>query len=476
MRAKGLKCTVPSSYGLVGGVSRQGQFPHERARLPPSMNRPFAKRGSFILTSLLACVSALGCSSDPTSSEPSNAIEVGAILPFTGKEAALGRNIEQAMLLAMEDVNAAGGIDGTPLDVVSRDSNSGSDRGLNELLNLIYNDKVQYLIGPEETDLANAIVPDIKSLNITNILPGYAAPSIQRASATGAWYRLAPAAFDIGCAFARHAEDDGVISANALSMTDDYNSTLASSFNQQYSESGRVLPSVTVQAGQSSYSGAIKRALDFKPERTVLNANPATGAEVVTEWSIGDGRGAWYLSPLLRADAFLINVPYGALDGFLGISPSLSLKSECDTQAMGFDHAAITCTRSNAKRFNAHFAARWGGTEPFPASRLYYDAVLLLAIGMRYAVATTGTIPSAPELHRLILQLNDSTNPPARWSDLKSAFAELDGGRPLRFIGSGAEYQFDRYGAARHVVFDTWTVAAQSFVDTGSYYASCNPL
>jgi neutral amino acid transport system substrate-binding protein len=439
------------------------------------MNRPFAPRESLIVASLLACLGALGCGSSNAPSTSGDTIQIGAILPFTGKEAALGRNIEQAMLLAMEDVNSAGGIDGTHLEVVSRDSNSGSDRGLNELLNLIYNDKVQYLVGPEETDLANAIVSDVKSLDITNILPGYAAPSVQRASATGAWYRLAPAPFDIGCAFAKHAEDEGVVSANALSMTDDYNATLASSFNQQYSEGGRVLPSVTVQAGQSSYSGAIKRALDFNPERTVLNANPATGAEVITEWAIGDGRGAWYLSPLLRADAFLINVPYGSLDGLLGISPSLSLRSECDARS-GFDHGEIACTRANATRFSNHFASRWGGTQPFPAARLYYDAVILLALGMRYAVATTGAIPAAPELHRLILQLNDASSKPAYWHDLKTAFAAVDGKERRRFIGSGAEYSFDRYGAAQHMVFDTWTVRAQSFVDTGSYYASCNPL
>jgi ABC-type branched-subunit amino acid transport system substrate-binding protein len=438
------------------------------------MIRSFAKRESLIVATLLAASSALGCSSAETK-ESGDSIQVGAILPFTGKEAALGRNIEQAMLLAMEDINAAGGIDGTPIEVVSRDSNSGSLRGRDELLNLIYNDKVQYLVGPEETELANEIVSDIKSLNITNVLPGYAAPSVQRASATGSWFRLAPAAFDIGCAFARHAEDDGVVSANALSMNDDYNSTLASSFNQQYSQSGQALPSVTVQAGQSSYSSAITRALKSEPERTVLNANPATGAEIVTEWAIGDGRGSWYLSPLLRAEAFLINVPYGSLNGLLGISPSLSLRSECDTLS-GFDHGTISCTRGNATRFNAHFAQRWGGTQPFPASRLYYDAVVLLAMGMRYAVATNGKVPSAPELHRLILQLNDPGNKPARWYDLESAFSALANGEKLRFVGSGAEYRFDRYGAAQHVVFDTWTVSGQSFVDTGSYYASCNPL
>jgi hypothetical protein len=441
------------------------------------INRSFHNHTSWLLlASTLAGLSSTACG-EKSNGSPGETIQVGAILPFTGKEAALGRNIEQAMLLAMEDVNAAGGIDGVPLEVVSRDSNSGSDRGLNELLNLIYNDKVQYLVGPEETELANAIVSDIKALNITNVLPGYAAPSIQRASATGAWFRLAPESFNIGCTFAMHAVDDGVMSANTLSTRDDYNSKLASAFNQQFSQqgAGAVLPSVTVQPDQGSYTLAIKRTLDFSPARTVLLANPATASEIATEWSIGDGRGFWYLSPLLRADAFLINVPYGSLDGFMGVSPSLSLRSECDALT-GFDHGVISCGTTNATRFSDHFAERWGGARPFPAAHLYYDSVILLAMGMQYALGKNGVIPSAPALHQLILNLSKAENPPGYWYDLKTAMADLASGKPRRLIGGGAEYTFDRYGSAEHVIFDTWTVAAKSFVDTGSYYASCNPL
>jgi hypothetical protein len=39
-----------------------------------------------------------------------NAVQLGSVLPFTGPEAAPGRNIAQAMLLAIEDVNAAGSV------------------------------------------------------------------------------------------------------------------------------------------------------------------------------------------------------------------------------------------------------------------------------------------------------------------------------------------------------------------------------
>src|SRR5690606_7211025 len=107
---------------------------------------------------------------------PDDAVVVGALLPFSGSESAIGRNLEQAMLLAVEDLNAAGGLDGRPFAILSRDSHSSSERGLNQLLELLYTDRVDYLVGPEENDLARGIVPEVRALNVFHMLPGYAAP------------------------------------------------------------------------------------------------------------------------------------------------------------------------------------------------------------------------------------------------------------------------------------------------------------
>src|SRR4029079_16996799 len=108
-------------------------------------------------------------------------------------------------LLAVEDLNKAGGLAGKSFAIASRDSNSGSERGLNQLLQLLYTDPVAYLVGPEENDLAQKIVPDIKGLDVFNMLPGYAAPSVARSSPSGAWMRLAPSPLVTGCALAKRA-------------------------------------------------------------------------------------------------------------------------------------------------------------------------------------------------------------------------------------------------------------------------------
>ncbi|WP_438003124.1 ABC transporter substrate-binding protein [Sorangium sp. So ce321] len=59
----------------------------------------------------LASMLPASCSSEAPG-HPENAIVIGALLPFSGSESAIGRNLEQAMLLAVDDLNAAGGLDG----------------------------------------------------------------------------------------------------------------------------------------------------------------------------------------------------------------------------------------------------------------------------------------------------------------------------------------------------------------------------
>ena len=47
----------------------------------------------------------------------------------------------------------------------------------------------------------------------------------------------------------------------------------------------------------------------------MLIAYPSTASTIVTEWGFAGRTGAWFLSPMLQADGFLLNVPYGALQG-----------------------------------------------------------------------------------------------------------------------------------------------------------------
>ncbi len=422
--------------------------------------------------SLLAALCALlgtACASDEPDSTDAD-IAVGALLPFTGKEAALGRNLEQALLLAVADVNAAGGINGQHLRLITRDSNSGSARGLEQLLELLYNDQVSYLVGPEETELAQDIVPDIKGLNVLELLPGYAAPSIEHPGTRGAWMRLAPSTDAFACAMGKQAIRDGAKSVNALVTADDYSPALASDFTSRFgSLGGKTLPSVSAPVGASSYVRQVDQVINYGADLTLLMAPPESASTITTEWTIGGRRGAWYLSPLLHADGFLENIPFGTLNGAQGLSPSSSLASEC-TQA---DGDSLNCTHTNANAFADHFAAYWQGERPFPAANYYYDAIVLLALGLTKGASEEGSLPTIRDLHDDILSLGDVDAQPVRWNDLHTPLTEIRLGSDVRYVGAAAEYVFDVYGAAQHTVFDTWAIGNDSFVDTGTVKAIC---
>lgn len=412
----------------------------------------------------------VGCTAE-TSEDDGADVVLGAALPFTGQDATIGRNLEQALLLAVEDVEAAGVL--VPrLRLEIRDSNSGSKRGLDGLLELLYEEHVQYLIGPEENELADEVVPDIKGLDIFNALPGYASPKIERITRKGAWLRLSPSHLGWGCGIAELAVHQGVGSSNAIIARDDFNQDVASDFLSEYNDlGGHVISSVTVANEEDSYSFT-ERALKSGAERTLLFVNPTTASTIVTEWAVGVREGSWLLGPTLHTPGFLQNVPHGSLDGAYAISPSLSLRDECQEKNLKY-HGPVQCRRTNADAFSAHFADRWDGDLPFPAAYYYYDAVVLLAMGLEYAAAQGKVDPKPYELQRLILEMISSATERGRWSELKTVFETLSEGEPVAYVGAAAEYEFDEYGAAVHQLFDTWRVKDVDYVADETLQVRC---
>ncbi len=408
---------------------------------------------------LVGLASLLSASCSPAEpGHPANAVVIGAILPFSGREAAIGGNLEQAMLLAVEDLNAAGGLDGRPFDILSRDSHSSLERGWNPMLELLRTDHVAYLVGPEEDGLARDIAPEIRDRDLFHMLPGYAAPSVAYSETKGGRMRLAPSPFDIGCALAKLAVRDGVATVNSLAARDDYNTLVKSRFVTSFLEfRGRALPSTTFTSGEQAYKTELESAFKYNAGRTLLAAYPTSASTIVTEWTASGRPGTWFLGPALRTEVLLANIPTGSLDGYVGVSPSLSLRSECRIEDPVEE--AVNCTTENAAAFIEHFSSGRDGEVPFPAAHFYYDGVVLIAMGLVYAKATRGEIPSSGyELKQIIRELNSPAHESASWRDLKTAMAKLRAGIPLRYIGAAAEYEFDERGANWHHFMQTWTI------------------
>src|SRR5712671_6209831 len=85
-------------------------------------------RARFVCSATLAAailpVFFTGCGKPSGPSGGGDTIAVGEFASLTGKEAAFGQSSHKGTLLAIEDINAAGGVLGKKIDLITEDTRS----------------------------------------------------------------------------------------------------------------------------------------------------------------------------------------------------------------------------------------------------------------------------------------------------------------------------------------------------------------
>ena len=75
-------------------------------------------------------------------------VKIGAVQPLSGKMSVYGEGFQRALNLAVEEVNAAGGIKGQDLEIVYEDNLSTAQGSVSALQKLISIEKLPVVIGP----------------------------------------------------------------------------------------------------------------------------------------------------------------------------------------------------------------------------------------------------------------------------------------------------------------------------------------
>jgi branched-chain amino acid transport system substrate-binding protein len=106
-------------------------------------------------------------------------LKLGLMLPYTGTYAALGKNIDEALRLAIAE--SGGTLGGRPVEYVVLDDESEPSKGAENANKLVSRDKVDFLIGTVHSGVAMAMVK-VASDNDTMLL----IPNAGAGAATGA--------------------------------------------------------------------------------------------------------------------------------------------------------------------------------------------------------------------------------------------------------------------------------------------------
>ncbi len=298
-------------------------------------------------------------------------IRIGEYASLTGKEASFGQTSHHGVTLAIEEINAAGGVLGRPLELFYEDNQTKPGESATAAKKLISRNKVVALIGEVSSGRSNEAAPVAQAFHIPMIAPAATNPTVTQKG--NYIFRVCFIDPFQGTILAKFAANDLKAKRVAVlySVSNAYSVGLAKVFKETFTAAGGEV--VT----EKSFSEGDK---DFRAQLTMVKSTNVDAVFVPSYYTEAaliarQARDLGITVPLFGGDGWeaeeLLQIGGDALNGCF-YSTHFSAKN-VDPKVVDF-----------VKRYKA----RWDGEEPGAFSALGYDAVYVLADAIKRAGTT----------------------------------------------------------------------------------------
>lgn len=291
----------------------------------------------------------------------------GAILAMSGKADWYGKVMSQAVLQAVEEINAAGGIDGIPMEAIIEDHKSGvAKEGVSAMTRLINIHGVQAVLTSfSPPTLAIAPIADEKGILLLNG-GGVSAALI---GASKHLFHNRSLAADLGAAAAAHARDLGLEKMSQLAWKSDAGESIVGAVDPMWKDGGGSIGATEyMEVGAANIDTQAAKIRASKPDWVAL----------------------WLFSPdpglaLKRLREFGVKAP------IIGIEFNQDIQAVAGKYSEGYEYTSDYFTPSDdwAKSFAAGYEERYGEAPEFYAAN-YYEDVYVLAEAIKRARAKGG--------------------------------------------------------------------------------------
>lgn len=153
-------------------------------------------------------------------------LKLGSLLPMTGDLSAIGQNMPAAIKLAVDTVNACGGVNGNPVTLVSEDDQTDPTAGGAAMTKLAEVDKVAGVVGAFASSVSSAAVDVAVRNKVMLVSPGSTSPVFtgraKNGDFQGYWARTAPPDTYQAQALAALAQKKGFKNVSTVVINNDY--------------------------------------------------------------------------------------------------------------------------------------------------------------------------------------------------------------------------------------------------------------
>lgn len=133
------------------------------------------RRAALVCAGALACGAVLAGFAPVPAADP---IKVGHYGSMTGSEATFGQSTDRGIRLAIEEINAAGGVNGRPIELITYDTKGDSGEAGKAVTRLISSDKVAAVLGEVASSLSLAGGAVCQQYGVPMITPSSTNPRV----------------------------------------------------------------------------------------------------------------------------------------------------------------------------------------------------------------------------------------------------------------------------------------------------------
>ncbi|MDR2802882.1 MAG: ABC transporter substrate-binding protein [Treponema sp.] len=320
--------------------------------------------GIFVCLAMTAGVFFAGCKND------SGTIKIGGIFPLSGGVAVFGTEARNGILLAIDEINADGGINGKKVELISEDDENDPEKSVNAYNRLTAKDKVNVIIGSLTSGSTLAITSKAQAQKVVLIAPAATAEDVTKAgdfifracfidSFQGSVGGLF-AAIDLGAKRAAILYDNG----------NDYSVGIKDNFISAFEgQNGEVVAAESYIGNDVDFNAQITKIKAANPDVVYLPDYYNTVALIVKQ---------------LRAQG--INTPIVGADGWDGVTENAG-----DEMLNGYysNHYVPDSSDPKVRNFVKAYQAKFNSV-PVSFAALGYDSMYLI----RDAITAAGSLDS----------------------------------------------------------------------------------
>jgi branched-chain amino acid transport system substrate-binding protein len=358
--------------------------------------------------------------------EEDGTFTIGALLPETGDLAGLGPPEIAGAQLAVEEINAGGGVNGTPITYLPGDSGDSDPDIANPTVDGHLENGADMILGAASSGISLNVIDKITGACKIHFSPANTSKELSTYDDDDLYFRTAPSDILQGAVLADLIIEEGNTTLGILARQDSYGEGLLEDTKGPFEEQGgEVVYEAVYDPEAQTFESEVQGLVTEDPDALALIGFEESSRILTSliEQGFTPQNKKIYMVDGNTSNTYYTDLPAGALNGVKGTSPLTDLSDE--------------------------FTQRLLGVNPGLQDYLYagetYDAVLITALAAQLAGSDNPAEVAA--------QINGVTRDGEKCGAWEECLALIEAGDDIDYDGASGPQEFSQNGEPTEASF-----------------------